>query len=103
MNQQFAIKAEAREPRAKTFSFSAMKTMYGGKQVAEGDTIFIFASENEGGTGLIARGVVTSARAVPRKTGLARAVFRLERRPARNGAQLQVLSPGSQQDRRHLR
>jgi len=27
-------------------------TMYGGKHIAEGDTIFIFASENEGGPGL---------------------------------------------------
>src|SRR5688572_27023950 len=68
----FAIKAEVREPRAKEFTFSGMKTMYGGKQVAEGDSIFVFASENEGGTGLIARGVVTSARAIPRKPGQAR-------------------------------
>jgi len=28
---------------------------------AEGDTIFVFAGENEGGPGLIASGVVTSA------------------------------------------
>ena len=68
----FAIKAEVREPRAKTLVFSAMKTMYGGKQVSTGDTVFVFACENEGGSGLIARGVVTSARAIPRKPGLAR-------------------------------
>ena len=46
--------------------------MYGGKNVAEGDTIFVFASENEGGRGLIARGVVISAEAIPRKRGIAR-------------------------------
>ena len=45
----FAIKAEIPDPRAKTFAFSAQKTMYGGKQIAKGDTIFVFASENEGG------------------------------------------------------
>ena len=43
--------------------------MYGGKSIAPGDTIFIFASENEGGPGLIARGVVTSAAPTPRKPG----------------------------------
>ena len=65
----FAIKAEVRDPRAKTFTFSAQKTMYGGKHIAKGDTIFVFASENEGGPGLIASGVVTSAEALPRSPG----------------------------------
>jgi hypothetical protein len=46
--------------------------MYGGKHIAEGDTVFIFASENEGGQGLISRGVVTSAEAVPKKHGVLR-------------------------------
>ena len=46
--------------------------MYGGKQIAKGDTIFIFASENEGGPGLIASGVVTSAKAIAKKRGIAR-------------------------------
>jgi hypothetical protein len=68
----FAIKAEVRNPRAKTFAFTAQKTMYGGKHIAEGDTVFVFASENEGGQGLIARGVVTSVAAIARKRGLAR-------------------------------
>lgn len=68
----FAIKAEVRDPRAKTFSFTAQKTMYRGKQIAEGDTVFVFASENEGGRGLIARGIVTSSEAVARKRGIAR-------------------------------
>jgi hypothetical protein len=68
----FAIKAEVCDPRAKSFAFTAQKTMYGGKHIAEGDTVFVFASENEGGQGLIARGVVTSAEAVAKKRGIAR-------------------------------
>ena len=46
--------------------------MYGGKHIAKGDTVFVFASENEGGPGLIASGVVTSAEPVARKRGIAR-------------------------------
>lgn len=68
----YAIKAEVVDPRAKNFSFTAQKTMYGGKLIAEGDTIFVFASENEGGQGLIARGIVTHAEATRKKRGLAR-------------------------------
>jgi hypothetical protein len=68
----FAIKAEVDDPRATSFAFRAQKTMYGGKHIARGDTVFVFASENEGGPGLIARGVVTSARAIARKSGIAR-------------------------------
>ena len=68
----FVIKAEVRNPRARTFAFTAQKTMYGGKRIAPGDTIFVFASENEGGQGLIARGVVASAAATAKKRGIAR-------------------------------
>src|SRR5437868_12241516 len=68
----FAIKAEVTNLRAETFAFRAQKTMYGGKHIAKGNTIFVFASENEGGPGLIASGVVTSAKAIPRKPGIAR-------------------------------
>ena len=68
----FVIKAEVRDPRAKTFVFDAQKTMYGGKHIAAGDTVFVFASENEGGQGLIARGIVVSAEAVAKKAGIAR-------------------------------
>jgi len=68
----YAIKAEIVDPRAKTFEFTAQKTMYGGKLIAAGDTVFIFASENEGGQGLIARGIVTRAAATPKKRGIAR-------------------------------
>jgi hypothetical protein len=68
----FAIKAKVSDPRAKTFAFTAQKTMYGGKHIAEGDLVFVFASENEGGQGLIAQAVVTSAEAIAKKPGIAR-------------------------------
>jgi len=62
----FAIKAEIGDPGATSFAFTAQKTMYGGKTIAVGDVIFVFASELQGCQGLIARGVVTSAAATPR-------------------------------------
>jgi hypothetical protein len=71
-SKTFAIKAEVSDPCAEAFAFMAQKTMYGGKHVATGDTIFVFASENEGGPGFIARGVVTSANAIAKTSGVAR-------------------------------
>jgi hypothetical protein len=68
----FAIKGEVTDPSAESFAFSVQKTMYGGKHIAKGDTIFVFASENERGPGLIASGVVTSAKAIAKKRGIAR-------------------------------
>src|SRR5262245_41337753 len=68
----FAIKVEVSDPWAEMFTFRAQKTMYGGKRIAKGDTIFVFASENEGGSGLVASGVVSSAKAIPKKSGIAR-------------------------------
>jgi hypothetical protein len=68
----YVIKAEVVEPRARTFTFTAHKTMYGGKLIVEGDTAFVFASENEGGRGLIARGIVTHAAAIPKRRGVVR-------------------------------
>src|SRR5258706_4904354 len=68
----FAIKVEVGDPRAAAFEFGAQKTMYGGKHIAKGDTIFVFSSENEGGPGLLACGVVTSAKAIAKKRGIAR-------------------------------
>jgi hypothetical protein len=68
----FAIKAEVKNLCAEAFAFSAQKTMYGGKHIAKGDTIFVFASENEGGPGLIASGVITLAKAIAKKRGIAR-------------------------------
>src|SRR5437588_9411771 len=76
-SMMFAIKAEVSNPEAQTFAFTAQKTMYGGKRIAKGDTIFVFASENEGGPGLIASGVVTSAKAIAKKGGIARQTQRV--------------------------
>jgi hypothetical protein len=82
----FVIKAEVSDPGAEAFTFKAQKTMYGGKLIAKGDTIFVIASENEGGPGLIAIGVVTSAKATAKKPGIARQTPRVSitvRRTAR--------------------
>lgn len=68
----FAIKAHISDPRAKEFTLAAQKTMYGGKQIAAGDEVFVFASENEGGSGLVARGIVTAVAAVAKKPGIER-------------------------------
>ena len=68
----FAIKAKIADPQAEHFAFTAQKTMYGGKNIAAGDTIFLFASENEGGHGLVARGIVLSAKAVARQADIER-------------------------------
>jgi len=68
----YAIKAAVVDPSDKNFTFTAQKTMYGGKLIAPGDTVFVFASETQGGNGLLARGLVTVAKAVPKKRGLAR-------------------------------
>ena len=68
----FAIKAAVIDARARTFTFATQKTMYSGKNIGRGDTVFVFASENEGGPGLIASGVVTSAKAIAKKRGVAR-------------------------------
>lgn len=68
----YVIKAQIADPGAGTFKFSAQKTMYGGRQIRAGDEIFIFASENEGGPGLVAKGAVLIAKAVPQTPGVAR-------------------------------
>jgi hypothetical protein len=82
----YAIKAEVSDPAAETLVFIAQKTMYGGKRIRAGDTIFVFASENEGGRGLVARGAVTSAEPVPPRPELERQTPRVSigvRRTAR--------------------
>lgn len=68
----FLIKASLPDTQASTFTFGAQKAMYGGKSIAAGDTIYLFDSENEGGVGLVARGVVVSAKPTPRRPGIAR-------------------------------
>jgi hypothetical protein len=87
----FAVKAEIRDVRAKTFTLSAQKTMYGGKHITKGDVAFLFASENEGGQGLVARGVVTSAEPVARKRGVARQTPRVSVTIRRTGLAKQPL------------
>ena len=68
----FAIKVAMSEPPPEVLAFTAQKTMYGGKHIAVGDTIFLFSSETEGSSGLVARGIVTAAAAVARQRGVAR-------------------------------
>ena len=70
MTPAYLIKAPFRQPRSKQFNLPAQKTMYGGKRIAEGDVVYLFDSETEGGSGLFARGVVVSARSLPRKPGV---------------------------------
>lgn len=74
---QFAIKAEVGDPTTNLFVFSEQKTMYGGKHVAKGDVLFIFASEHEGGQGLVAAGIVASVEAIPGKPGFSRQTPRI--------------------------
>jgi hypothetical protein len=68
----FAVKAEIRALRGAMFTFKAHKTMYGGKLIARNDVVFIFASETQGGQGLIARGTVVSAVPIAKKLGMVR-------------------------------
>ncbi len=68
----YVIKAHVPDVRAKVFVFTAQKTMYGGKHIVPGDTVFVFASETEGGQGLCARGIVTTVEAVAKKRGTER-------------------------------
>ena len=68
----YVIKTRIDAIEAAAFTFEAAKTMYGGRKIAVGDTIFLFASENAGGSGLIGCGVVTAAEGVPPTDGLER-------------------------------
>jgi hypothetical protein len=90
----YLIKAEIDDPRAKTFVFNAQKTMYGAKHIAEGDSLFMFASEIEGGVGLVAVGVVTSANPTPKKPGVARQTPRVSITVKRTGLATRRLGRG---------
>lgn len=68
----FAIKTAIDDLDAPAYEFAAQKTMYGGRTIVAGDTIYLFASENSGGAGLFARGIVTTAVNLPRKPGVER-------------------------------
>ena len=72
MSKYYAVKAEVSDLQAESFAFIEQKTMYGGKSIARGDRIFVFASENDGCSGLIANGIVTSAEVIPKKVGIVR-------------------------------
>lgn len=87
----FAIKAEIADPRARTFTFTAYKTMYGGKLIAEGDTLYVFASETQGGQGLVARGIVTHVEAIAKNRGIARQTARVSVTVRRTGVAKQAL------------
>lgn len=68
----YAIKTAVNNLSAPEFRFDAQKTMYGGKLIAAGDTIYLLASETDGSHGLFARGVVSAASAVAKDPRLAR-------------------------------
>jgi hypothetical protein len=68
----FAIKAEVRDPHSPNFEFLDQKTMYRGRLIAVGDTIFLFESEHEEGRGLFARGIVTRVQAIAKAEGVGR-------------------------------
>ncbi|MGP4806392.1 hypothetical protein ACSV5G_21735 [Agrobacterium cavarae] len=80
----YAIKTEISDTDAVEYRFPEQKTMYGGKQIMAGDTIYLFASENEGGSGLFARGVVVEAVQVPKKANIARQTPRVSLKVRRN-------------------
>jgi hypothetical protein len=73
----FVVKAAITEANAKRFTFLNQKTMYGGKSIRVKDEIFVIWSENEGGPGLIARGIVTSVTPTP----IRRTVTKIRRTP----------------------
>jgi hypothetical protein len=64
---RYAIKTRIRDPNVDTLHFRSEKTMYGGKRIAPGDVVFVFDSETQGGKGLIAKGIVSAARLLPKK------------------------------------
>ena len=68
----FAIKAPVADPGAAEFRFEECKTMYGGRTVTIGDTVFIFARESAAGDGLVALAIVTATNPTARALGVAR-------------------------------
>lgn len=83
----YALKAEILDPRAERFVFPARKTMYGGKQVAVGDAIYLFDVE----AGLVAKGVVTAAEPVARVPGIERQTPRVSVEVRRTGLATRAL------------
>jgi hypothetical protein len=74
----FVVKTEVTDLAAVELVLRRQKTMYGGNMIATGDVIFVFASETEGGKGLVARGIVTHAQAVAKQGDTARQTPRVD-------------------------
>lgn len=87
----YAIKAPIDQLHAPAYAFEAQKTMYAGKHIRVRDVIFLFASENEGGKGLFARGIVTHAEALPLDPSLERQTPRVSIRVTCTGRALRPL------------
>lgn len=91
----YAIKARIDDPHAPAFAFTAQKTMYGGRRIAAGDTIYLFASGDGGGRGLVARGIVTSAAPVAKRAGVARQTPRVSIQVRRSAPAARPLGRGA--------
>ncbi|MCV2350249.1 hypothetical protein LNV06_10780 [Paucibacter sp. Y2R2-4] len=87
----YAIKTELRTLQSEQWQFLRQKTMYGGKAITAGDTVYLFASENSGGTGLVAKGCVIAAESVPRLIGVERQTPRVSLIIARTAFARQTL------------
>lgn len=74
----YVIKAAIADPEAGTFVLPGQKSMYGGRRISVGDTVYLFASETSGGSGLIAKCAVTAAAPVPPRPGIARQTPRVD-------------------------
>lgn len=68
----YALKVALQDARAARWRLVAQKTMYGGKAVTAGDVVFVFDSENRGGSGLVARALVEAAEPDDPLPGVAR-------------------------------
>lgn len=90
----FAIKTLITDTGAASFTFAAQKTMYGGRRIARGDRLYLFASENEGGPGLVAVGTVTAAEALAPRPGVARQTPRVSVAVARTASARRRLGRG---------
>jgi len=87
----YVIKAPVHDANADVFTFENVKTMYGGKKIAVGNLVYIIDSENEGGRGLVARGVVEWMEATPLKKNVKRQTPRLSIRVRNTGHAMRSL------------
>jgi hypothetical protein len=84
--QAYVLRVVAFDATAPRIVLDAQKTMYGGKDVAPGDTVYVFVNETGGGARLVGRYTVMSAAPTPRRCGIARQTPRVDltlRRTAR--------------------